>query len=285
MMVAGDIGPARLKSLLAQFSDADGIFEAGRRACASVVGEELSRRLFSDSLQQQAEDVAEWLKSTPAAGIVSWMDEDFPREMMAFAGAPSLFLLRGRRELLLARRIAVAGAVRPDGEGLENAANFSSALVRAGRSVVTFLENETDAAVTRAALASENDGANGLIVLSATGPDRLYPSGMRELYHRAADRGLVMTPLTPGTAVSEHTLAQRLVVCAYLCPELLVVQSEFAGKTQALARLFAENNRDVFVIPGSIHCALYKGSHRLLREGARLTETVADITQFGSETT
>ena len=83
----------------------------------------------------------------------------------------------------------------------------------------------------------------------------------------------------PGIGVSEHTLEQRSVVCAYLCSDLLVLQAELPGQAHTLARLFADNNRDVYAIPGSIHSLLYKGSHKLLREGARLTETVADIVQ------
>ena len=167
--------------------------------------------------------------------------------------------------------------MHPNDEGMRNAASFAEALIRAGRTVVTFLENETDAQVARSVLAMDDDSPSGLLVLSATGPDRLYPPVMRDLYHRAADGGLILTSLMPSVGVSEETLEQRRVLCSYLCPELLVVQAELPGPTHTLARIFGENNRDVYAIPGSIHSPLYKGSHKLLREGARLTESVADI--------
>lgn len=173
--------------------------------------------------------------------------------------------------------------MRPDAEGLQNAEAFAGALVRSGRTVVSFLENETDAQVARSILNLEEESQAGLLVLSATGPDRLYPPAMRDLYHLAADRGLILTPLMPGIGVSEQTLEQRSVVCAYLCSDLLVLQAELPGQAHTLARLFADNNRDVYVIPGSIHSLLYKGSHKLLREGARLTETVADIVQVAKK--
>lgn len=283
MLAAGEIGPGRLQSLLDAFGSVEEIFDAGRRACASLIGEVASGALFSDERKAQAGMALEWLETTPQAEVISWADWDFPKEAISFAGAPSLFFIRGRRELLQNRRIALTGVRQPDEEGLRNAGAFASALVRAGRSVVTFLEDETDAAVTRSALSADSHENAGLIVLSATGPDRLYPSVMRELYYRVAQQGLVISPFIPGTGVSKLTLERRQVICAYLCPELLVLQADLSGRAQALARLFAENNRDVFVIPGSIHSALYKGSHKLLKEGARLTETVADITQFGSE--
>lgn len=282
MIVAGEIGPGGLQVLLDAFGSVEEIFDAGRRACASLIGEAASSALFADEGKAQAGVALEWLQTTPQADVISWADWDFPKEAIAFSGAPSLFFIRGRRELLQSRRIALTGVRQPDEEGLRNAGAFASALVHAGRSVVTFLEDETDAAVTRSILSADSYGNAGLIVLSATGPDRLYPSAMRELYHRVAQQGLVISPFIPGTAVSKLTLEHRQIICAYLCPKLLVVQSELSGKAHALARLFAESSRDVFVIPGSIHSALYKGSHKLLKEGARLTETVADITQFGS---
>ena len=283
MLAASEVGLSRLQALLEYFESAEGIFQAGRRACSAVIGETASRALFDDERQRQAEMGLDWIQETPQASVVSWMDCDFPKELLLYPSAPSLFFLRGRRELLQTRRIALTGTKRPDAEGLLNADSFADALIRCGRAVVTFLESETDAAVARAALKAEAEGKAGLLVLGATGPDRLYPAGMRELYHRSADQGLIITPFMPGITVSQQTLTQRQIVCAYLCSELLVIQSEFSGKAQSLARLFAEHNREVFVIPGSIHNALYKGSHKLLREGARLTETVSDITRFGSE--
>lgn len=284
MLTAGSIGSAALRHLMQVYGDVSDIFEAGRRSCASVIGEEASRQLFSDETQARAEDVLVWLQETPGADVVTWADSDFPREAMAFPRAPSLFLLRGRRSVLRTRRVALVGADRPDDEGVRNAADFAAALVRAGRSVVTFLESAADAAACRAALAVGSDAQAGVLVLSATGPDRLYPPTQRELFHRVAQQGLILTPFPPGVGVSEQTLEERRVLCAYLCSELLVVQSELGARAHALARIFAENSRDVFAVPGSIHSALYKGCHKLLREGAHLTETVADVTKFGSKT-
>lgn len=277
MIAAGDMGPERLRRLMEVYTDVNRIFDAGRRACADIIGEVASRRLFDEAHEEQARNIQRWLQTTPQADFVCWADPDFPREVLAYEGAPSFFLLRGRREILAGRRIALAGAMHPNDEGMRNAASFAEALIRVGRTVVTFLENETDAQVARSALAMDDDSPSGLLVLSATGPDRLYPPVMRDLYHRAADGGLILTPLMPSVGVSEETLEQRRVLCSYLCPELLVVQAELPGPTHTLARIFGENNRDVYAIPGSIHSPLYKGSHKLLREGARLTESVADI--------
>ena len=147
MMKAGDIGPARLRRLLEAYGDADRIFDAGRRACADIIGEVASRRLFDKETEQQAHEVEQWLRDTPRADFVCWADPDFPKEVLAYEGAPSFFLLRGKREILKSRRIALAGAMRPDAEGLQNAEAFAGALVRSGRTVVSFLENETDAQV------------------------------------------------------------------------------------------------------------------------------------------
>lgn len=278
MLSAGDIGPGRLGELLGAFDDARGVFAAGRRACAGIVGDEPSRRLFSDERLEEADRILAWAAETPQAAYLTWADADFPKEVLAFSPAPSVFLLRGRRELLSFPRAAVIGADRPDSEGLANAAFLSSGLVRSGTAVVSLAVGETDEAVCRAALdASDGERAAGLIVLSATGPDRLWPPAMREVYHRAAAEGLVMTPFAPASPVSDASLAERRAVCACLCHKLLVVQAELPSEAHDLARLFADHNRDVYAVPGSIRNPLYKGCHKLLREGTRLTEAAADL--------
>ena len=179
MIAAGDMGPERLRRLMEVYTDVNRIFDAGRRACADIIGEVASRRLFDEAREEQARNIQRWLQTTPQADFVCWADPDFPREVLAYEGAPSFFLLRGRREILAGRRIALAGAMHPNDEGMRNAASFAEALIRAGRTVVTFLENETDAQVARSALAMDDDSPSGLLVLSATGPDRLYPPVMR----------------------------------------------------------------------------------------------------------
>ena len=152
MIAAGDMGPERLRRLMEVYTDVNRIFDAGRRACADIIGEVASRRLFDEAREEQARNIQRWLQTTPQADFVCWADPDFPREVLAYEGAPSFFLLRGRREILAGRRIALAGAMHPNDEGMRNAASFAEALIRAGRTVVTFLENETDAQVARSAL-------------------------------------------------------------------------------------------------------------------------------------
>mgnify|MGYP000284946565 FL=1 len=89
MMKAGDIGPARLRRLLEAYGDADRIFDAGRRACADIIGEAASHRLFDEETEQQAHEVEQWLRDTPQADFVCWADPDFPKEVLAYEGAPS----------------------------------------------------------------------------------------------------------------------------------------------------------------------------------------------------
>ena len=97
MMKAGDIGPARLRRLLEAYGDADRIFDAGRRACADIIGRWLRGRLFDKETEQQVHEVEQWLRDTPQADFVCWADPDFPKEVLAYEGAPLFFPIEGQK--------------------------------------------------------------------------------------------------------------------------------------------------------------------------------------------
>ena len=79
MIAAGDMGPERLRRLMEVYTDVNRIFDAGRRACADIIGEVASRRLFDEAHEEQARNIQRWLQTTPQADFVCWADPDFPK--------------------------------------------------------------------------------------------------------------------------------------------------------------------------------------------------------------
>lgn len=273
MICAADIDPQALQKLMETFGSPSDILNAGRRAVVPVVGEETSRNLFSDRYRTIFDETCRWLEKTARSDVVTWTDSDYPQALLRAGKAPAVLWIRGRRELLGRDKVVVIGTETPDAEGIENAQEFARALTQKEQAVVTGLAEGIETHAAKGALAGTAD----MIVVQSTGPDRLYPKENRDLFVEAATRGLIVSALPPTTVFDSQYRTTQLELMATLSQKLLSVQAQAGCPTLAAARVAAELGRDVYAIPGSIHSPLYKGNLRLLKQGAQLVETVADI--------
>lgn len=273
LIAVGGFGPQIVHSLVEHFGQVGDIVSASRQAVQRVAGPECARALVSDQTQETFEATLRWLDNTPEGDVVTWSDADYPVELLHAGLAPALLWVRGQRSLLERTRIFVTGTDRPDAEGRRNARDFASALVARRAAVVCGLNEGIETYAAQGAMQAEG----ALIVVQATGPNRLWPQANRALFMQAAQQGLLMSPFAPDVSVDDATRDQQMQLCTAMSQSLLVVQAELGARALVAARLAAEMGRDVKVIPGSIHSPLYKGSLRLLRQGAAVTETVSDV--------
>lgn len=130
-----------------------------------------------------------------------------------------------------------------------------------------------DAAAHRGALAAQGP----TLAVCGTGLDRVYPPRHRELAHEIARRGLLVSEFPTGTPPLPDHFPRRNRILAGLSHGVLVVEAALQSGSLITARLAMEQGREVFAIPGSIHAPTSRGTHRLLRQGAKLTENVDDI--------
>ncbi len=272
MLCANEIGLEGLRRLTEVYGSLDDIVRAGRRKVGEIVGKEASQRLFSQDKYKEFDEVCRWLAAVEGSDVVTWSDPDYPRELLVSDDSPAVLYLRGRRELLARRRFYLIGTQHPDAEGKLNAAAFGEAIARR-EVLVTGLEAGIDREAAAAAAAS----GGSVIAVQSTGPDRLYPRECRDLFHQIADIGLVVSPFAPGTSFTPEKAALQRTVCMLMSSALVVVQAEIRSEALKMAQAAAESAKDVYTIPGSIHCALYKGNHKLLREGAGLVESIHDL--------
>lgn len=273
MICAGDVGPQALRELMETFGSPSDILNAGRRSVARIIGQEASKGLFSDERKTLFETTCSWLDKTVLADVVTWSDADYPKALMSAGKAPSVLWIRGRRELLTSPMVLVTGTEHPDKEGEQNAFDFAKALSSKENAVVSGLMPGVETSAIKGAL---DAGANAVVV-AATGLDRLYPKQNRDLFVRIASEGLIISALPLGTVFQEERLGARLELMTALSQRTLIVQAEIGARALQAARTAAELGRDVYAIPGSIHSPLYKGNTRLLKQGAQLVESVADI--------
>lgn len=273
MICAGDICPQDLQRLLDTFGSPSDILNAGRRAVVPIIGQEASRNLFSDRYRDVFEATCHWLETTAGSDVVTWSDGDYPKELLRSAKAPAVLWLRGRRELLSADKVTVIGTQTPDAEGSQNAFEFAKALSERGCSIVTGLALGIE---TQAAKGGFSASGN-VIVVQSTGADRLYPKENRPFFVEAAEKGLILSALPPASVYDEGYRNAQLELMAALSQKTLIVQTPLGNPTLSAAKVAAELGRDVYAIPGSIHSPLYKGNLYLLKQGAQLVESVADI--------
>lgn len=110
-----------------------------------------------------------------------------------------------------------------------------------------------------------------------TGLDRVYPAKHRGLAHRIAAQGLIVSEYALGTPPLNQNFPKRNRIIAGLCSGTLVVEAALKSGSLITARLAAEQGREVFAIPGSIHSPQARGCHALIRQGAKLVESVNDV--------
>ena len=121
------------------------------------------------------------------------------------------------------------------------------------------------------------DSGRPTVAVMGTGIDRIYPARHHELAHRISESGALLTEYPPGTPPKRQHFPERNRILTGLALGTLVVEAAQKSGSLISARLAAEQGREVFAIPGSIHNALARGCHRLIREGAKLVETADDI--------
>jgi DNA processing protein len=134
-----------------------------------------------------------------------------------------------------------------------------------------------DAAAHEGALDGAPDGQLPTIAVVGTGLDRVYPSQHRELAHRIAQRGVLISEYPLGTPPISANFPKRNRIIAGLACGTLVVEAALKSGSLITARLASEQGKDVFAIPGSIHSTQARGCHALIKQGAKLVESAQDI--------
>ena len=187
-----------------------------------------------------------------------------------------MLYVKGRVPLLSESSLAIVGSRNATVQGAIDARRFAEALARAGHTIVSGLALGIDAAAHEGALAAGLDGGSTVAVMG-TGADIVYPSSQRALAQRIAAEGAIVSELPLGTHAASHQFPRRNRIIAGLSRGVLVVEAAPRSGSLITARLASECGREVFAIPGSIHSPLSKGCHQLIRQGAKLVESVADV--------
>jgi DNA processing protein len=205
--------------------------------------------------------------------LVTWGAPDYPPLLGSISDPPLVLFVEGDPASLSLPQLAIVGSRNPTALGRDTAEQFASHLAAAGLAITSGLALGIDAAAHRGALA-----ANGCtIAVMGRGPDAIYPSDHEALAREIAIHGALVSDLPTGTPPLKQHFPRRNRIISGLSVGTLVVEAALQSGSLITARLAAEQGREVFAIPGSIHNPMARGCHRLIRQGAKLVETADDI--------
>ena len=214
----------------------------------------------------------DWARQ-PGRQLVSCLDDAYPPLLRQIPDFPVLLFVIGDAALLRLPQIAMVGSRNCTPGGAQNAFDFAMQCAAAGLAVTSGMALGIDSAAHRGAL--EVGGAT--IAVIGTGADRVYPSRNRQLARRIAESGALVSEFPLGTGARAANFPQRNRIISGLSIATLVVEATLRSGSLITARLAAEQGREVLAVPGSIHNPQAHGCHRLIRDGATLVESAADI--------
>jgi DNA processing protein len=286
-MLTPGIGNETARKLLAAYGSAPAIFEQSAQALRQLGSEKLSRAIREEppTLAAQLQTTLDWLAAGDDRHLVTLGDADYPPALLNIEDPPLMLYMLGRQLNSgsraienIATNIAIVGSRNPTPQGEDNARQFAKAFGEAGLCVVSGLALGIDgAAHDGALLASTSPGGCATLAVVGTGLDRVYPKKHLALAHRIAQRGLIISEFLLGTPPLTSNFPRRNRIISGLSQGVLVVEAALKSGSLITARLAAEQGKDVFAIPGSIHSPQSRGCHALIKQGAKLVETAQDV--------
>lgn len=269
LLRAPGIGPRTLLRLLERHSSATEAVAQARNSSdlASATREWLNA---PDGALIEAD--LRWLDQANTHALC-WDDPRYPKALREIADPPAILFVRGDPALLSRPQLAIIGSRNPSAQGKQTAYQFARHLASPELCITSGLALGIDAAAHQGAL----DAEGPTIAVMGTGPDRVYPARNRDLAIRIAEHGALISEFPIGTGPNPGHFPRRNRIISGLSLGTLVVEAGVESGSLITARLAAEQGREVFAIPGSIHNPMSKGCHRLIKEGAKLVECADDI--------
>ncbi|HEX8617001.1 MAG TPA: DNA-processing protein DprA, partial [Thermoanaerobaculia bacterium] len=207
--------------------------------------------------------------------VVTVLDDEYPRMLREIHDPPLVLHYEGDLSLLATPCVAIVGSRRASPYAVNVAEHLARKLAPAGLTIVSGLARGVDSAAHHAAL----DAGGKTIAVLGTGIDIIYPRSNARLFRTIAERGLILTEFRPGAPPKKEHFPIRNRIISGLSYGTVIVEATRRSGSLITARMAAEQNREVFAVPGSIFAAGSEGTHRLVQYGAKLVHDEHDIFQ------
>lgn len=269
------VGPVTISRLIEGFGSPEAALDAD--------AEEIQvRTAVSESLAHDIADCSpDWsgierdidLLGRLGARVLTRWDDGYPPNITEIYDPPALLFVRGEIVPEDSRAVGIVGTRTPTRYGLEMTESLTRDLVRAGVTVISGVARGIDTACHKAAL---KEGGRTIGVLGC-GIDVTYPRENKGLIEEISSSGAVISEFRPGTAPLATNFYRRNRIISGLSRGALVVEADMKSGSLITTKHAIDQNRDVFAVPGNIMSRFSRGPHHLIKQGAKLVETVNDI--------
>ncbi len=274
LALAPGIGTVRFMRLLARFGTPKRVLRASTEELADVVGPGQAERLRRYAADDAVDlDLQERLMQGLDVSLVTMDDPEYPPQLAEIYDPPLLLFARGALCEADQCAVALVGTRRASAAGVKMAQKLASGLAERGITVVSGLAEGIDAAAHRGAL----DAGGRTIAVLASGHDQVFPASNADLLDAAIRSGCALSPFPMGVRALKGNFPQRNRIISGLCLGTVVVEAPPGSGALLTARFAAEQGREVFAVPGPAGMFNSRGPHELIRDGARLVESVDDI--------
>jgi DNA processing protein len=272
-LVSG-VGPLLRKALLERFGLPAAVLAAAKDElqCVDGIGPKIAARIVAarDEIDAEAE-----LQLAVENGIdvLTDADADYPRPLRQIHDPPGVLFRRGQSLPQDELAVAIVGTRHATRYGLAQAERLAGSLARTGFTVVSGLARGIDAAAHRGALSA---GGRTIAVL-ASGILEIYPPEHEKLADEVATSGYLLSEAPPRMVPLSGAFPQRNRVISGLCVGTIVVEAPDRSGALITARHAYEQGREVFAVPGPVDSRMSRGCHALIKDGAKLVETIDDV--------
>ena len=268
-----NLTPQKIVGVLSAFEDIDEILRADAKRLREVPYlqdkdvERILSRKTSAILEQELELIAE-----ENIDCLDIFDQDYPELLKEIANPPIVLYLKGSRRVLGKFLFAIVGSRKPTSYGISIAKDFSDKLSKRGVVIVSGLARGIDTIAHQKAIKE-----GGTIAILGSGLLNIYPRENKGLAREIASSGAVVSEYPLLTSPLRENFPRRNRVVSGVSRGVLVVEATSRSGALITAHSACEQNREVFAIPGSINSSLSKGTHILIKEGAKLVDCLDDI--------
>ncbi len=268
------VGPRRTQDLYHKFGSLKNIFSAPRRQLIQVPGvtEKIAQAILAPLNEDLLAGQAKLIEKFDVKLITLW-DESYPELLKQIYDPPIVLFCRGDIDLLHTPSIGIVGTRTPTAYGKEITGEFSSELANRGYTLVSGAAKGIDTYVHRACLQAKGK----TIAVLGNGLDRVYPAENRSLYKEIISEGLLISEFLMGTKPDAPNFPRRNRIISGLTAGTLVMEAAERSGSLITAYFALDQNREVFAVPGNIKSRQSRGTHHLIRQGAKLVESVDDI--------
>jgi len=267
------VGNLIFRRLVEHFGSPDAVLTAGEKELMAVRG--VNARLAAAICQHRpSSDIDREFEAVQHKGyhLVTLKDRRYPALLRRIPDPPPVLYVYG--ELPDSpMNIAVVGSRNATGYGISTTRRLCLDLAARQVTIVSGMARGVDTAAHSGAIA----GGGMTVAVLGTGLDRIYPRENRRLFHQIAENGAVISEFSLDSGPDAHHFPARNRIISGMCHGTVVVEATGRSGSLITARLAAEQNREVFAVPGNVHSFKSVGTHTLIKQGAKLVAHAGDV--------